>query len=149
MNRPTLYSTLLLAALTAAPVASAQIVPVEKRKAALAQLPALEQPEQDDFALRLAEAVTPFIDPKAPAPAVQSSAESNSLLATLQRELRVSGIGQLGNRRFVFINGRRVSPDETIKVKVGNNETDLKLVSFGNKFITIEIFGQSIDLPTR
>lgn len=142
---------LIAAALACAVVsAHAQILPRDKRAAVLKLAKDLETIPEDDFETRLAQVKSPFIGavlPPVPGEAPDESA--NELIALLQKELKISGVGQLGSRKLVFINGRRFSVGDSATFKLGGAERVLKLISFGNKSITVDVGGREVVLPTR
>jgi hypothetical protein len=140
---------LLLLPLLALP-AWAQIVPVDKRAAAVAQAAKLAPVQDDEFEARLTDLRSPFHDVQAEV-AADPAVGRNELRELLRKSLRLSsGIFTLPDgRQSVFINSRRLSPGETLRVSLSGRDAELRLVTIGPRSITVEIDSLQVELPTR
>ena len=128
----------------------AQVLPREKRETMLEKIPALSAVQSDDYAERVAGVSNAFFPEAAVTEEGPVERGPSDLELILRRDLRVSGVFDLGEgRQFVFLNSRRMSPGEEARIQVGGRELRIRLIEIGAKSITISCSGQTITLPTR
>lgn len=146
-----LYASFLLLTVLGS-VCSAQILPREKREAALSVLAQLEPKPDDDFEARLANVTNPFRigAPVQVSPDDSAPRPSADMEALLKREVRISGIFQLSDgRQSVFLNGRRFYVGDNVTLKLADRSVTLRVVSIESRRISVEVGGQTYLLPTR
>jgi hypothetical protein len=130
-------------------IGHAQVLPREKRLAALEVAKQLEQRIDDEFESRLVLVINPFTGREPQSEGQAALVSADELRSRLQVGLRISGVGALGGRQFAFINRRRMSPGDTLRFKIGDGEVRIKLLAINARTIVVEADGLEIELPIR
>jgi hypothetical protein len=130
----------------------AQIIPPERRRAAIELLSKLQPADNSEFFAKLENARHPFTNhgrPEAPGSNEPAGPSQKDLEEALASSLQISGIIGLGDARRVFINRRPVAPGETFRARINQREETIRLIAIGNRVITVEFNGMTFQLPTR
>jgi hypothetical protein len=135
-----------VAAFSASPLA-AQILPREKRLAAIERAAKLAVLDDAEFFVLLETLPNPFVEVSVAKDDGGLSRER--MIEEFRKDLRITGVVQLRGRKAVFINGRRVAEGDSAQATVGGRAITFKLVAIGPRSISIESDGIVVELPTR